>query len=373
MGVYKKKNRWYIDFYVDGKRKREAVKIDGVPPQHTSRQDALTFLRIKQAEAAKGEYVAKKEKPLPFELLASMYLEWAENNHATRTYENEKAIVKTLVSFFKDKNTNSIKLWDVERFKSRRKAKGIEPVTINKDLAVLRLMFNVAAKGQLKRKINRNPIAGIKRLKEPYKPIRILKDSEFQRLFEACSERLKPIVLCAFTTGMRRSEIAGLRWENIDFDTGYIHLEKTKTNEPRSIPINKLLFDDLKRLKKESKSDYVFPRPDGMPYTSKTTWRTPWLRALRASGIGRVRFHSLRHSFVSTLLVDEKEDFSTVMSLSGHRDIRMLKHYAHTNERAKKAAVDRLSERIKRAAIDTYMDTGAVTPISAAEKGKKKK
>jgi len=373
MAIYKKNSRWYIDIYVDGKRKREVVKIEGVPAEHINRQDALTFLRIKQAEAAKGEYVAKKEKPLPFELLASMYLEWAQNNHAPRTYENERAIVKTLVSFFKDKNTNSIALWDTEKFKSKRKAEGIEPITINKDLAVLRLMFNVAVKGQLKRKINRNPITGIKFLKVPYKPIRILKDSEFRKLYEACTERLKPIVLCAFTTGMRRSEIAGLQWKNIDFDTGYIHLEETKTNEPRSIPINKLLFDDLKRLKKESKSDYVFPRPDGEPYTSKTTWRTPWLRALRASGIGRVRFHSLRHSFVSALIVDEREDIATVMSLSGHKDIRMLKHYTHTNERAKKAAVDRLSERIKRAAIDTYMDTTAVTPISAAEKGKRKK
>jgi hypothetical protein len=53
------------------------------------------------------------------------------------------------------------------------------------------------------------------------------------------------------------------------------------------------------------------------------------------------------------LIVGEKEDFATVMSLSGHKDIRMLMHYSHTHEEAKKAAVDKLAERIRFSAMDT--------------------
>ncbi len=62
---------------------------------------------------------------------------------------------------------------------------------------------------------------------------------------------------------------------------------------------------------------------------------------------------SLRHTFISNLIVGEKEDFATVMSLSGHKDIRMLMHYSHTHEKEKKAAVDKLAERIRFSAMDT--------------------
>jgi hypothetical protein len=69
------------------------------------------------------------------------------------------------------------------------------------------------------------------------------------------------------------------------------------------------------------------------------------------------RFHDLRHTFVSNLIVGEKEDFETVMSLSGHKDLRMLKRYSHTREESKKAAISKLGNRLKSTGMDTYLDT----------------
>jgi len=60
---------------------------------------------------------------------------------------------------------------------------------------------------------------------------------------------------------------------------------------------------------------------------------------MKKSGIEKCRFHDLRHTFVSNLIVGEKEDFATVMALSGHKDISMLKRYSHTQEQAKRAAI----------------------------------
>ena len=76
-------------------------------------------------------------------------------------------------------------------------------------------------------------------------------------------------------------------------------------------------------------------------------------------GIGKCRFHDLRHAFYSNLIVGEKEDFETVMSLSGHKDLRMLKRYSHTREESKKAAISKLGNRLKSINMDTYLDTNA--------------
>jgi integrase len=65
----------------------------------------------------------------------------------------------------------------------------------------------------------------------------------------------------------------------------------------------------------------------------------------------------MRHTFVSTLIVDEKEDNATVMAISGHKDMRMLQRYSHTWEEAKKSAIYKPGNRLKSAAIDTYSDT----------------
>ncbi len=145
-------------------------------------------------------------------------------------------------------------------------------------------------------------------------------------------------------TGMRRGEIAKLKWENVDIEDGVIHVVETKNDESRSIPIAKLLLETLKELKSKAKTDLVFTTHEGKPYTHLTVWKRAWETAVRRSGVGNVRFHDLRHTFVSNLIVGEKEDFATVMALSGHRDISMLKRYSHTQEEAKKAAIAKLEK-----------------------------
>lgn len=99
-------------------------------------------------------------------------------------------------------------------------------------------------------------------------------------------------------------------------------------------------------LKKNSICEYVFTTKTGNPYTSNTAWKTVWTNTLKQSGIEHCIFHSLRHTFISNLIVDEKEDYITVMNLSGHKTIRMLVRYSHTHEKAKQAAVRKLGKNI---------------------------
>ena len=356
MGVYKKENRWYIDYYQpDGKRKRETVTIPGVDPSNINRQDALKALNIRKAQIAEGKFeIVKTDKKTRFEKLMSEYLTWADDNH--KAPERDHAAAKPLLSFFKGKYASKINLWLVEKYKSERKAQGRKPETINKELGILRRMFNLAIEWKI---INANPIEGMKLLKSPkFKP-RVLKNWEFQKLYSTSSPHFKPILLCAYMTGMRRSEIAKLKWENIDFEDRYIYVIETKNDEFRSIPINNMLFKTLIDLREKATTKYVFTTHQEKQYTHKSAWKRAWDTALKKSGIGQCRFHDLRHTFCSNLIVGEKEDFATVMELSGHKDIRMLQHYSHTKEEAKRSAVEKLKNGLNFEIMDTYLDTKA--------------
>lgn len=71
-----------------------------------------------------------------------------------------------------------------------------------------------------------------------------------------------------------------------------------------------------------------------------------WTTSLKKSGIEKCRFHELRHTFVSNLMAGEKEDFTIVMTLSGHKDISMLNRYSYTQEEAKKNAIKNWNQDI---------------------------
>jgi len=355
MGVFKKGNRWYIDYYLpDGKRRREVVTIPGVDPARVTRRDAERALSIRKAEIAQGKFdIAKTHKPVLFDKLMAEYLEWARINH--KAYERDVMASKPLLAFFGGKPAHQISLWLVEKYKAHRRGKGRKPETINKELSILRRVFNLACEWK---RIGTNPIKGMKLLPVPNYLPRILKDSEFEALYRSAPSHFKPVLLCAYLTGMRRGELRLLKWEDVDLENGYIYVQETKNNDSRAIPVCDVLLDTLKDLKRNSRSEYVFTTPEGEPYASKTAWRTAWHNTLKKAGIGKLRFHDLRHTFVSNLIVEEKEDYATVMALSGHKDITVLKRYSHTRESAKREAVSKLGRRIETSRLmDTYLDT----------------
>jgi len=111
MAVYKKNNRWYIDYYLpDGKRKRETVTIPGVDPQHINRQDALKALSIRKGQLAEGKFdIADTKKPIVFEKLAEDYLKYSMDNKRAR--QRDLYSIKQLLTCFKGKSLTQITPW----------------------------------------------------------------------------------------------------------------------------------------------------------------------------------------------------------------------------------------------------------------------
>lgn len=343
-----------------GHRKREVVTIKGVDPAQINRQDALDALSIRKAEMAQGKFdIAQTKKPVSIEKIINQYLEWAKDNHIA--YERDISASKPLLEFFKGKNSSNVTTWSIEKYKSFRKSQDKKAETINKELSFIKSTFKLAVENGV---ISSNPINGVKLLKVPKSKPRVLKDWEFTKLYQASPEHFKSILLCGYLTGMRRGEIVKLRWEDIDFTDKYIHVNESKNNEYRTIPINDILLYTLVELKKESENEYVFTTKLGKHYTSNTAWKTVWSNTLKNSGIEHCTFHSLRHSFISNLIVNEKEDYITVMNLSGHKTIRMLVRYSHTHEKAKKAAVGKLGKNLE---LRNFQEHSGLKDISDKE------
>jgi integrase len=152
---------------------------------------------------------------------------------------------------------------------------------------------------------------------------------------------------------MRRGEILNLRWDDVNFKEGFILVRDSKNYESRTITIHPILRETLLTLRQKSQSEYVF---GGRKRIDRL-----WGNALRKTGIPHCRFHDLRHTFPSRLVM-EGVDRVTVQELMGHKNINMTKRYSHPTPEHKRQAI----ERLKIGIIDTYLDTKP-TPREVSE------
>lgn len=160
MGVYLKGNRWYIDYYLPyGRRKREVVG----PAYKITRTVAEKALKARVGEIVQWKFnLEKTKKPIQFDKLLERYLEYAKDNH--RSYQRDITISKVLLKFFGSMQLSNITSWHVEKFKSQRKEQGLSLSSINRELTVLKRVFNLGIEWKL---TNHNPVKGVKFFKIP--------------------------------------------------------------------------------------------------------------------------------------------------------------------------------------------------------------
>jgi integrase len=145
---------------------------------------------------------------------------------------------------------------------------------------------------------------------------------------------------------MRKSEILNLKWVDVDLHNGIIHIPDSKSGERRDVPMSDILLGTLIELKKKAKLDCVFTTSKGKVRPIKDI-RTIFSNALKKSGITNFRFHDLRHTFASYLVMNGV-DLRTVQELLGHKDFSMTLRYSHLSPAHKKDAVkvmDRITEK----------------------------
>jgi integrase len=167
---------------------------------------------------------------------------------------------------------------------------------------------------------------------------------ECQALIHVCEKyprlrHLRPIIITAMNTGMRRSEILSLKWEQVDFSRGAINLLDAASGEERQIPINDVLAETLSGIVRIIESPYVFVDSHGKPYNHI---REAFSSACRRIGVTDFRFQDLRHTFASHL-VKAGIEISTVSKLLGHKSVAMTLRYSYLAPDQMKAAVNALN------------------------------
>ena len=169
--------------------------------------------------------------------------------------------------------------------------------------------------------------------------MKILDREEIARLINAAKDYLKPIIITALNTGMRRGELFNLRWNDVDFAEHFIFIKKSKSGFMRKIPMNDLVAATLKNIKRESEFVFCSPRTGGRLTAVGDSFKA----ACRKAGAPDLRFHDLRH-MAATYMVTGGVDLATVSQILGHSDIKMTMKYAHPTPENKRNAVNVLAE-----------------------------
>ncbi|MGB0592553.1 MAG: tyrosine-type recombinase/integrase [Myxococcota bacterium] len=223
------------------------------------------------------------------------------------------------------------------------------PATVKRYLAVLSHAFSVAVRewGWLEN----NPMERVTKPSESKGRIRFLERHETSALLEACkasnSPHLYGVVLLAVSTGMRQGEILGLRWHEVDLERESILLTDTKNGERRAVP---LVGQALEMMRSNSQvrrldTDLVFPgrfRPGQQ--AKRASIRTAWDKVISELGIEDFRFHDLRHTAASHLVMNGAT-LAEVAEILGHKTLQMVKRYAHFNVDHTRSVLKSMNER----------------------------
>lgn len=329
--------RWYLDY-----RDATGERIQKVASQASSYDEAVLALR----GAVLGEHhralgIGDAPQKTKFSELSKLYLDNYARPNKRSWRDDQYRLDAHMVPYFGEMTLEDITSLSVEKYKAKRMDDDVSRSTVNRELTILKKMFNLAIDWRL---LDGNPALKVKHFSEKDTAVeRILTPGEERRLLAECPAYLQPIIMTALHTGMRRGEIFGLRWSQVDLTKRVIQVKQTKSGKDRLIPINGTLFEVLAGLKaSDGTSDYVFPNPEtGKPYTEV---KKSFKEACKRAGITALRFHDLRHTF-ATRLVTAGVDIVTVRDLLGHFSVRMTQRYTHPGHDRKVAAVRLLARR----------------------------
>ena len=286
---------------------------------------------------------SEDEARLSYEILCQEYASWhrltilrfcgehervVEGTLATSTLRLYRHTLRKFAEIIGDRPLNSVTPYHVDLFKAKR-LQEVSPTKVNQDFRTLKAAFNRAVGYGM---IDKNPFISCKNVTVPDRAPAVLTKSEFETLMRVVGcEQMRSIILVGVCTAMRLGEIVHLRWEDVDFESGSIHLRNQdnfilKTRRGRIVPLNRVAAAELRSQPRTSA--YVFPNRVGIPYAKGSISRK-FKRSVRKAGLPEsIHFHTLRHS-AATWLVQCRVPITYVKEILGHRNISTSMIYAH--------------------------------------------
>ncbi len=279
MSLYKRNSTWWSSIYVDGVRH---CKSTGT----SNRRKAETIERQFHEELNDVRRRVPHANPdMTFGELSARFIA----NGMSTPYSLDR--LSHLLPFFSEMRVADIGPAALREYRQRRyeEKKTLKAATVNRDLSVLRRVLNWAVEERL---IPANPLGRLRMERERRTKRPVMSFREEELLVAKSPLHLQRIIRCALDTGMRRGEILAERWEDIDFDNRILHVTHSKTpeGEARDIPLTMRLYELLLFFRKQKGTVFTF---EGVPIKIV---KTAWAASLRRAGIRHFRFHDLRHT-----------------------------------------------------------------------------
>lgn len=313
---------YWIEYYFEGRRRRERIG----PSKAAAEQRERDVLKARAEE----RYIDKDPAVrLSLFQVCDWYLALPEVK-AKKSFGRDEEMIKHLKRLLggetkiKDITAGKVESYQRQRLAElspRRVNETVKPATINKEVTCLKTIFNRAVRHG---KLDNNPISQIRKLAENNVRMRVLAHEEIESLIKACPYHLRPVVEMAYYTGMRRSEIVFLTWDEVDLDKGFIRLSasRTKTNAARNIPLHPRLKEILRQLPRGLRTNRVFLLK-GKPFAEI---KRSFNKACRDASLNNFTFHDLRHCALNNLRL-AGNDYFRIMAISGHKTMSVFKRY----------------------------------------------
>ena len=305
----------------------------------TNRGDAVKWARATEVEIERGAIVSGTRCPTLAEAIERYVAECTPRKKSARS---ERYLLQAWArSSLGGYRLTQLRPAQIAQWRDTRLSQGASAQTVRNGLTALSTVFEQATREWGFDHLT-NPVRRVRRPSPPRGRCRRVSPEETQAIIRHTeSAALPPIVTLALATGMRLSEIALLRWENIDFRQKTLLLPDTKNGDARAIPLSTTAITTLLALREPSdavRSGRVFNiSPHAVTVSFKRAVRrarAAYIAALAAQGepdrglLCNLRFHDLRHEAV-TRLFEKGLNTIEVGTISGHKTIQTLKRYTH--------------------------------------------
>lgn len=304
-------------------------------------KEAQEWRKYKLKQAAKNKSMNRSQKSDIDALYIDFAKKWLEadisitgSKNTYKTYE--RCLRLHVFPVLKDMSFRDIHSTIVEDIHSIMYRKELSSTTINTTLAIFsRSLEKARKKGYLKF----NPIAKFDRYKSDKTDMHNYWSKEDRGAFleSTSSHYLYPMFYTALSTGMRKGELCGLRWDMVNLDSKTVTVcrtrtdvetkEKTKSGKMRVIPMGDSLVEKLKKVKKITSHEYCFSGKDGSPVAYESI-NDIFNREQAKAGVKKIVFHDLRHTFASHFMMNGGSLF-ILQKILGHSSITMTEHYSH--------------------------------------------
>lgn len=316
-----------LDFRPDGKwGKRERHKF----PPGTDIEKVMEFEKSIKLIRRKNKQPSLMTD-ITFNNLYYKYLDWVSLHQSERTWKEKKYVFeREYKNFFKNINVTDITIQHIIAFQNYRKAKKVSNRTINLECDYLSAFFKWC------RKIyNLDINIKIEKLKYQRPIPKIPTFEEIIKIIENAEEFYRTIFLFLYALGLRFSEMANLKWEDIDYNNKTVTIYG-KGGKIRRLPLPNIILESLNNI--EKKSEYIFPSQKGTGKIKDI--RKAIKRAIRRANLNiKITPHQLRHAF-ATHLMSKNINIRIIQKLLGHKAITTTEFYTHvTTEHLKEATL----------------------------------